>query len=82
MNATKAMRKVKEDCIPGIRGVGAAAIIMCDGRKYSVVDENSCLVESFGDDGALIERIDAADVGGKVDYIDWCVDELGGVPID
>jgi hypothetical protein len=79
MHVAEAVADVKAGIRPGIRGVGSATIEMTDGREYVVVTELEDLVERFGADGELIERVEASEVAGEVAEIRWRVDESGGV---
>lgn len=78
MTVEEAIKEVKDGIIPGVRGVGCAPIHMADGRVYYLSSEYTDLVECFSGTGDLVERLDACDVEGDVDRVDWTVDELGG----
>jgi hypothetical protein len=64
------------------RAPGCAKIVMVDGREYHVLNgPGRGSVERYSPDGTLIERVDAQNVGGLVNFIQWSRDELGGIYI-
>lgn len=63
----EAVQAIRDGVMPGVRGVGSFGITMEDGRHYSIVGQwdtgsGDALVERFGSDGTLLERVEASKV--------------------
>ena len=76
MTIFDAIEEVKAGILPGIRGVGCAAIVMADGKRYGVVSAYGPLILIDNQTG---RQLTAGDVVGEVEGVEWSVDQLGGV---
>jgi len=77
MTINEALRELRAGVVVGKRGEGCAAIVMTDGRRYSLMPDG-CLAR-FDGDGNTLEWRQPADIAGTVESVDWTCDETGAL---